>query len=216
MKLNQKIPVKRTKKLFDNAYRYKAAIVCVFSSFFRGNNIKFVHQKLKDIKKTGDLPIWAKKATAQDIEYGLELSKTLLKMQDYSVRVESPIMSFYTNNDSDLKTITDIDPELIKYVSLPDVQQHMEKDTVYVKKLDYGFKITMGRTTQSLANFIQWTEANPSKIRMPKRCLADLSSGHSWGGGHFYVKDDKTLTIVKIFLGTSIAKVDHVVKLPEN
>jgi hypothetical protein len=216
MKLNQKIQIKRTKKLFDNTYKYKASIICIFASYFRGNNIKFAQQKLKDVKKTGDYPIWARKATLQDVEYSLELCKSLLKMQDYSVRIESPIISFYTNNDNDLKTITDIDPDKVKYVSVPDIQQAMEKDTVYLKKLDYGFKVTMGRTTQSLTNFIQWTEANPTKIRMPKRCLDDLSSDHSWGGGHFYVKDDKTLTMVKMFLGTSIARVDRVVKLPEN
>lgn len=216
MKLNQKIQVKRTKKLFDNTYKYKAAIICIFAGYFRGNNIKFAQDKLKELKKTGLYPIWAKQATVQDVEYGLEICKYLLKIQDYSIRVENPVLSFYTNNDSDLKFITDINPELVKYVSLPDNQQDMEKDTVYVKKLDYGFKVTMGRTMQSQNNFIQWVKANSNKIRMPKRCLEDLARGHSWGGGHFYVKDDKTLTMVKMFLGTSIARVDRVVKLPEN
>lgn len=216
MKLNQKILVKRTKKLFDNTYKYKAALLCVFAGYFRGNNVKYAQQKLKDVKKTGMLPLWAKQATSADIDFALNLCRTLLKLQDYSVRVESPIISFYTNNDQDIKNITDLDPDAIKYVSLPEQNQGMEKDTVYVKKLNYRFRVTMGRTTQSNNNFIQWCQANPNKIRMPKRCLDDLNSEHSWGGGYFYVNDDKTLTMVKMFLGNSIARVDHVVKLPEN
>jgi hypothetical protein len=216
MKLNQKIQVKRTKKLFDNTYKYKAAVLCIFAGYFRGNNIQFAQQKLRDVKKSGILPVWAKKATSDDIDFALGLCKTLSKLQDYSIRIENPVVSFYTNSDNDLKTVTDLNPDSVKYVSIPEVQQTMEKDTIYVKKLDYGFKVTMGRTKQSQNNFLQWCQTNANKIRMPKRCEDDLSRNHSWGGGHFYVKDDKALTMVKMFLGTSIARVDRVVKLPEN
>lgn len=216
MKLNPNIQIKRTKKLFDNTYRFKVVILCIFAGYFRGNAIQFAQQKLKEAKKTGTYPVWAKKATIHDVEFGLALCKELSKLENYSLRIENPIISFYTNNESDLKSITDIATTAVKYVSMPENQQPMERDTVYVKKLDYGFKVTMGRTTQSQLNFIQWTNSNKNKIRMPKRCLDDLSQGHSWGGGHFYVKDDKTLTMVKMFLGTSIARVDRVIKLPEN
>lgn len=216
MKLNQKIQVKRTKKLFDNTYRYKAVIVCLFSGFFRGNNIQFAQQKLKEAKKTGKYPLWTKKATPQDVDFALEISKVLSKIKDYNLRIESPIISFYSNDLADIKNITDIDINAVKYVSLPDDNQNMDKDTVYVRNLDYGFKVTMGRTTQPHTNFINWINANSNKIRMPKRCLEDLQRGHSWGGGYFYVKDDKTLTMVKMFLGNSIARVDNVVKLPKN
>jgi hypothetical protein len=216
MKLNQKIQVKRTKKLFDNTYKYKAAILCIFAGYFRGNNLQFAQQKLKDVKKTGVFPMWAKKATSDDVDFALGLCKTLSKLQDYAIRVETPVISFYTNNDGDLKTVTDLDCDAVKYVSVPEDQQAMEKDTIYVKKLDYSFKVTMGRIKQSQDNFLQWCQTNANKIRMPKRCKDDLSGDHSWGGGHFYVKDDKTLTMVKMFLGTSIARVDRVVKLPEN
>lgn len=215
MKLNQKIQVKRTKKLFDNTYKYKAVFICLFSGFFRGNNLEFAQQKLKDVKKTGRYPLWAKKASSSDVEYALEIYKTLSKMKDYTLRIESPIISFYSNDLSDIKTITELDLEAVKYVSMPESTQSMDKDTVYVRNLDYGFKVTMGRTTQSHSNFISWINANPQKIRMPKRCLEDLERGHSWGGGYFYVKDDKTLTMVKMFLGNSIARVDNVVKLPK-
>ncbi len=214
MKLNEKIQVKRTKKLFDNTYSYKAVIVCPLSGLFRGNNVQYAQQKLKDIKKTGQYPLWAKKATVKDIDFGLEICKVLLKLQNYSLRIESPFITFYSNDLSDIKSITEINLDATKYVTMPMEHQSMEKDTVYVRRLDYGFKVTMGRTMQSQLNFLQWIQANAGKIRMPKRCLDDLSQGHSWGGGHFYVKDDKTLTMVKMFLGSSIARVDKVVKLP--
>lgn len=215
MKLNQKIQIKRTKKLFDNTYKYKAVIVCLFAGFFRGNNLQFAQQKLKEVKKTGKYPLWAKKASISDVEYALEIYKTLSKMKDYALRIESPIISFYSNDISDIKNITEVNLETVKYVSLPDDSQTMAKDTIYVRNLDYGFKVTMGRTTQSHNNFINWINTNPQKIRMPKRCLEDLNNPHSWGGGYFYVKDEKTLTMVRMFLGNSIARVDNVVKLPK-
>jgi len=216
MKLKQKIQIKRTKKLFDNTYKYKVVIRCIFAGYFRGNNLQFAQQKLKDSKKTGYYPVWAKQAKSEDVDFGLELCKVLCKLQDYSLRIESPVISFYTNNENDIKAIVDVDPEAVKYISMPEEQQAMDKDTVYVKRLDHKFKVTMGRTTQAQHSFIQWIQVNPSKIRMPKRCHDDLFQEHSWGGGYFYVKDDKTLTMVKMFLGTSIARVDKVVKLPQN
>ena len=54
MKLKQKIQIKRTKKLFDNTYKYKAVIRCIFAGYFRGNNLQFAQQKLKDSKKVSN------------------------------------------------------------------------------------------------------------------------------------------------------------------
>lgn len=214
MKLNSKIQIKRPKKLFDNTYQYKAVIVCVFSSLFRGKHLQFAEKKLDEFKVTGKYPVWARKATVGDIDYAKQICKLLNKVTDYDLRVESPFISFYSNNFNDIKSVTDIDVSAVKYVAMPESQQLLVKDTVYVKKLDYGYKVTLGKTNQNYENFIIWAKSNPSKMRLPGRCTHDLSRDYSWGGSYFYVKDDKCLIMVKMFLGSVISRIDQVVKMP--
>ena len=77
--------------------------------------------------------------------------------------------------------------------------------------LDFGFKITMGSARQNLSSFVQWSKDNP-KVRLPKRAKHDLSKDYSHGGSHFYVKDEKSLTLVKMFLGSYITKIETVIR----
>ena len=214
MKLNSKIQVKRTKKLFDNTYQYKAVVVCVFSSLFRGKNLQFAEKKLEEFKATGKFPVWGKKATVDDVNYAKQLCKFLSNITDYDVRVESPFISFYSNNFADIKAITDISVDAVKYVSKPETQEPLEKNTVYVKKLEYDYKVTLGKTNQNYTNFINWAKSNANKVRLPGRCIYDLSNDFSWGGSYFYVKDEKSLTMVKMFIGSNISRIDHVIKVP--
>jgi hypothetical protein len=69
----------------------------------------------------------------------------------------------------------------------------------------------MGRTRQNFSEFVAWCE-DKDKIRMPKRAKRDLCKSACWGGSHFYVKDDKMLTMVKMFVGGYIHSVESVVK----
>jgi hypothetical protein len=87
----------------------------------------------------------------------------------------------------------------------------LDQGTIIVKNLDFAYKVTMGRTKQDFTNFVQWCEGK-DKIRMPKRAKADLSKKACWGGCHFYVKDEKTLTVVKMFVGGFIHSVESVIK----
>ena len=65
---------------------------------------------------------------------------------------------------------------------------------------------------QAACEYFEWCENNP-KIRLPKRARRDLSKDSNPGGGFFYVKDDKSLTLVKMFLGRTITKVETVIKV---
>jgi hypothetical protein len=178
--------------------------------WFRGNNLDYVEQRLEN---NSSLLTWEKELTKTDREYNQKLLLLFRQCDDYDLRIENPLLSFYTNNEKDISKLAKIDIFKVKYVVMPDAnsQQSLNKNTVIVKKLDFDFKVSMGRTTQEFISFINWCEDNP-KIRMPKRVKHDLSKSYSWGGGHFYVKDEKTLLMVKMFVGSWINKVEQVVK----
>lgn len=217
MKLPQLIRTKHTSKLFFNKYKYKVVLISAGASWFRGNNVDYAHDQLQDLKSKIDFNISWKTKLKRDVDeqkYIESIIKFLRKVSDYDLRVESPLLSFYTNIEKDVELLVKIDSARIKYVSYPEDgdQSNLGKNQVISKKLDYQFKITMGRTRQDYTNFIEWSKNN-TKIRMPKRAKKDLTNTHSWGGCHFYVKDDKTLTMVKMFLGSDINKVENVIKL---
>ena len=211
MKLYQTIQTKQTTKLFNNKYKYKIVLVCKSASWFRGCNFDYVNERL--LAQPLEKDPWIAKLTTDEIYYTTKLCELFTKLTDYEIRVESPFISFYTNNDKDVEKIAKIDSEHVKYVSLPKTgtEAVLDNHKVIVKNLDFDYKVTMGRTRQNFSDFVAWCEGK-DKIRMPKRAKRDLCKSNCWGGSHFYVKDDKMLTMVKMFVGSYIHSVESVVK----
>lgn len=204
MKFPPSIKTKYTTRIFNNKYKYKAVIISKGSSFFRGNNLDFVKESLK----------LNNKLSQEDQAYLLKLYTFLKKSNDYNIRVESPLLSYYTNNAVDLEKIVKLDPTRIKYISYPQPGSEtiLDNKKIIVKNLDYEFKVTMGATRQDYHSFLNWCEDKQLKVKLPKRAQKQLGRDRSWGGYYFYVKDEKTLTMVKMFLGGYIQSVEQLVK----
>ena len=212
MKLAQSIQTKQTTKLFNNKYKYKIVLVLRSASWFRGCNFDCVEENLS-AQNTQDADPWSVRLNLYEQQYTLQLCNSFKKFKDYEIRVENPLISFYTNNELDVEKLAKLDSDRVKYVSMPAVGTDtiLDQGKVIVKNIDFDYKVTMGRTRQNFTNFVQWCEGK-DKIRMPKRAKADLSKDRCWGGSHFYVKDEKTLTVVKMFVGGFIHSVESVVK----
>jgi len=210
MKLDPSIVIKPTSKLFFNKYKYKIVVVNKGSSWFRGNDLDHVEQRLGN---TTSSLTWERNLDKTDREYNQKLLLLFRQCNDYELRIENPYLSFYTNTEKDVGKLAKIDVLKVKYAVMPDAKSQLilNQHTVIVKRLDFAYKVSMGRTTQEFVSFINWCEDNP-KIRMPRRVKQDLAKSYSWGGGHFYVKDEKTLLMVKMFVGSWINKVEQVVK----
>lgn len=208
MKLPPQIKSKITTKLFYNKYKYKVVLVTSTASWFRGKNFDNVVKKL-----SGKESYYIEPRTPAEKAYANSLLDVFLKLEDFDLRVENPFLSFYTNNEKDALTVAKIEPNRTKYVSHPCAKSEhlLEYNTVILKRLDYGYKVTMGHCPQDVTSFIQWCENN-SKVKLTDRAKKDLQRHRSWGGCHFYVKDDKSLTMVKMFLGSYISKIERVVK----
>ena len=219
MKLNSKIQLKETKRLFMDKYQYKTVLVCPVASWFRGVNLEYVREKLLESKSCQlvDTPLWSKLRNKKDLEYCLKLEHALSTIKDFSVRVEHPLISLYSNNINDIVSISNIDPERVKYVSKPgdEVRPKLEKNTILLPKIKYGFKITLGKSTRSHENFISWA-AKSEHVKLTKSCIRALSRSKSWGGSYFYAKDERSITMVRMFLTAEISRIDRVINdLPQ-
>jgi hypothetical protein len=211
VKLPKSIKVKDTVSLFSNKYKYKIVIVCPVASWYRGNDLDNVKEQLAKLNLSTNQP-WVKIKSQDDIDFCHALYNTIVKLSDYDLRIEHPLINFYTNNTSDIEVLSKLNPDRIKYISLPNKQNPaLTNNTVLVKRLDYDYKVHIGKSRRENSKFVSWAENN-DKIRLTGRAKKDLMRSASWGGSYFYVKGEKTLTMVKLFLTSEISKVESVIK----
>jgi hypothetical protein len=194
---------KTTKSLFRGKYQHKIVLVTSNAGLFR-NGAEGV---LTSLLKTGAKTFM--KAKKDDSGYASKLANYIAKMEDYDIRVESPWISIYTNNIKDINYLIKLDKDNVKYVSSPD--SSLEVGTVVMPKMPFDYRITLGKTTKSHPEFIEWASAM-DKLRLTKSCIRELERPRSWGGTHFYVKGDNVLLMAKMHLGGSISKIERIVK----
>lgn len=215
MKLPKSILIKETKTLFAGKYNYKIVLVCPAAGWFRSKNYDFTRSKLDEVEPHHYHDKWFRIKNDEDLNYCYKVLDVLEKFNDteYDIRIESPLISIYTNNKIYIEQLAGIDKETIKFVSLPAKNiQRLDPGKVVVKTLDYDYKVYLATIkNKDHSSFLNWTKDN-NKIRITKRCIKDLNQRISWGGSYFYVKDAKTLTMVKMFLGTDISRVEQVIK----
>lgn len=212
MKIPKSIKIKDTVSLFSKKYKYKIVIVCPVASWYRGNQLDNVRDRLAKLSLSHTPAPWIKVKSQEDIDFCHKLYKAISKLTDYDIRVEQPFINFYTNSESNIEILANVQPEKIKYVSLPnDKNPTLTDNTILVKRLNFDYKVHIGRTRRENSSFISWAENN-TNIRLTKRAKKDLLRSSSWGGSYFYVKGEKTLTMVKLFLTSEITKVEQVIK----
>ena len=204
---------KTTKRLFRNTYQYKIVLVCAGSGIFRNKDMDEVYQELSTINMNPKNLTWKSTVirTQSDLDYTFKLHDVLSKMTDMEIRVESPWISIYTNNKTDIGALASISEDHVKYICEPPANNTLSNGTVIMPKMDYDFRVTLGKTTQEHTAFIEWAQAN-KKCKLTKSCIRDLNKTRTWGGTHFYITGDNNLLLAKMHLGGSIAKVERIVK----
>jgi hypothetical protein len=209
MKLPKSIQIKDTTRLFSGKYKYKLVLVTPVAYLLRSKNFDLAKNKVVDMEYN----LWSRIKNLDQQNYFIAVCNTLKKYQnEFDIRVENPRVSVYTNNTKLVEELSNIDSDNVKFIVMPNNKNpSIESGSVLVKRLDFNFKVHVAATRINHVNFVEWSKNNP-KIRMPRRCSVDLSRDRSWGGSYFYVKDDKTLTMVKMFLGSDIGRVETVIK----
>ena len=209
----QPIKVKPSQKLFNGIYRYKTVIICPAAAWFRGNNTDHAGHML-DKYALGHLLKYQclniKNPT--DYLYSVEVLNLLKSFSDYELRIEQPLLSFYTNHLDSAVALANLDVQRTKYRCEPPDNIVIETGEIILKQIPYAYKVTVGKTKKNHSEFVEWsTQIN--KIRMTKTCKKNLCKDRSWGGFYFYVKDDATMMMVKMFIASDILRIDKVINL---
>lgn len=201
--------IKETRSLFRNAYQYKIVLVCAGASLLRYSSIDDAISKLQDPAFVAS-KISLRVKNKGDIEYSIKVLAHLKKMGGYETRIESPLLTIYSNNEQDIDKLSKIDREHVKYICKPPKAGIVE-GVIIMPKIDYEFRVTIGRSKQSRTDFIEWADKT-GKVKLTKSCRRDLEKDTSWGGTHFYISGDKNLLIARMMLGSVINKVEKIVK----
>jgi hypothetical protein len=168
--------------------------------------------ELKNICFSKDKPRYNNHIKSKDdLDYAIGLASELAKMSDYDLRVEAPWISIYTNTESDINNLVNLDSDHVKYISKPDPNTNLASGTIVMPKMAFDYRITLGKTTQPNLAFVGWAKSS-KKCKLTKSCVRDLEKPRSWGGTHFYINGDNNLLMAKMHLGGSIAKVERIVK----
>ena len=206
---------KTTRSLFKGKYQYKIVLISSGASWFRSGDIDTIvnHLKKVDVSANQKTAGWRVNAikTQDDLDYAFRLVNVLSKEKELELRVESPWISVYSNNKSFVDSLANIDPLKVKYICKPEKGTVLEENTVIMPKINYEFRVTLGKTSQPNPGFISWASAN-KKCKLTKSCIRDLEKSRSWGGTHFYITGNNNLLMAKMHLSGSIAKIERIVK----
>ena len=208
----QLIQFKTTTQLFRGKYQYKIVLVCPGAHLFR-TGLDDALEQLKQVNLGKTDTKWRTTyiKTQEDLDYAFKLHHQLASMTDFDVRVESPWISIYANDKKKIDKIANTDTNRVKYICIPPANITLDSNTVIMPKINFEYRVTLGKTTQEHHAFIDWAEAN-KKLKLTKSCKKELGKPRSWGGTHFYITGDNNLLMTKMHLGGSISKVERIIK----
>jgi hypothetical protein len=199
-------------------YQYKIVLVCAGAGLFRTNDLDTVLESLLQVKKDfgeDDKFLFVRNRnvirTKEDLDYALKLRYELSLLTNFDLRIESPWVNVYTNSKTDVNALINIDKSKVKYISEPPVDSSLEVNTIILPKINFEYKVTVGRTSQDCTAFVMWANTN-SKLKLTKSCKTALSKPRSWGGSYFYITGDNNLLMAKMHLGGCISKVERIIK----
>lgn len=197
-------------------YQYKVVLVSPLAGCFRNKDLDDVIKKIRSSQNaflSGGMQLRMRHnspRSEEDFTYAFDLYKTLKKLDDYIVRIESPFISFYSNNKKHVDAIIKIEKNNVKYLCSPPEKTELEPGVIFLPKVPYDYKVTIGKTTQQHDAFLSWADST-NKVKITKSCRRMLERNSSWGGGYFYVKGDNMLLMTKMHLGSSVSKVDRII-----
>ena len=210
---------KQTNKLFWDKYAYKLGVYNSGTHIFRNkrlDNARVIIDQLQRKSSQGmhltfKMHRWSQKEQeirSEDFDDLKILVNAFQDDVDFMLRCEGSRLGIYSNDIDWLKKISRKIND-VPWLWEPTVK-NLEKNTIYLDKpSDYDYKINLNGTADK--NFADYCLKNITKVKAGDRLIKDLQQGRDLKGKYLYVKDEKILTIVRLFLHNNIMRIDRLV-----
>lgn len=200
------------------------------ASIFRNKDFNYAKYRLdlwnQDISK-GIQPSFGlyrtnKTISVSDIHFAHKLLKIFSRPPcEYTLRIEGFTINIFSNNVNWLnQLVTDLGDNAYEFA-----EPENHNVTTYLldnpsheitnRKDDFQYKVKTKFTRKSFKSFGNWC-TTAQNIKISKQFLDELLSDQSlYEGRTIYVKDEKTLNIVTLFIGEGIQSIVKLVKLQD-
>jgi len=207
-----------TNKLFYDEFPYRLVINNSLSHIFRDKNLASAKEQLTVLQAqydTGEPLIWGSKYRRMAVSHSTffeakNLYTEFHKQEDYKLRVSNPRMQVYSHDRDWLLTLSTKIASAYEF-SEPN-KDHVSKLGKNVILLDtipeYEYKVTLGDRCDS--NLAAWIVKNTDKVKAGPICLSTIAQGGFTNGLYFYVRDEKILQLLNLFL-SRIVRIDKLV-----
>lgn len=209
-----------TIKLFYDEYLYKVTVRNALSHIFRDKNLTAAKSVLDRLQQYHDENMALQLVHFKKVENisnntffeAKNLYVEFLNQKDYKLRIENPRMQIYSNDITWLKNIcTRFD--VTELWRPADNISKFEKNVIYTDtQWAFEYKVKLGDNVDP--NLAEWIVSNPDKAKAGKSCLQEIKHGRYVKGFYIYVKNEKILQLLSLFIG-KIQRVDKLVYIPK-
>lgn len=210
-----------TVKLFYDEYPYKLVISNSLAHIFRSKNLAFAKSELDNLQYLYDTgqPLLRKNRYREktiDPEIFFEARKLYIefsKHPDFKLRIENPKMQIYSHDYDWLIYMSSNFDNTLEFWE-PNNLSILEPKVILVHgPVDFEYKITMDLGVDSA--LAKWIRENPSKAKAGEVCLQTIETNGFTKGLYFYVRDQKILHLLNLFIG-KIQRIDKLVSIAKS
>lgn len=212
-------------KKYYEKYWYKLEFFNSIAHIFRDKNFAYARSMLESIQHEYDkgTELILRKAYIEipvSMEDFLDAKYLLQKLSqtktDYMIRIEMGSISLYANSPKFLFGISDKLYKECKYYSpsdnLKDLINEIPRVAILKRPTDFKYRVTLKNRVST--DFAAWIDANRDKIKIGTRAYEYIKTSGFCHGYYFYVKSPKVLSLLNIFIGNNIRKIEEVVVDP--
>lgn len=210
--------ISKTEKLFFGKFTHKLAVTTPLATYFRSKNFKGAQEVISELSHKFEVlkvtriqhnRYHRETVSVKDIFMAQRLLDTLSSAEEeYALRIECNDIGIYTSS-------TEFVDRIFKIKDIKVAELVRPEDDIAAKILteghnliirssyEYKYKIALKPLYKDGESFMSWATTM-------KNVKVQSSRSYKYGGT-FYVKDDKTLTMCRLFLGDKIQKVSEFV-----
>lgn len=164
-----------------------------------------------------NIGLWNKSVVvnSKDLYYAQIVYSTLCQNNNYRLRIEGSSVVIYADTLDWLETLSKKLDDTVEEFWRPETILQPNTVIMSSKMQGWGYRLTFNGSVP--IDFKKWAVKNLDKIRVGPILKEMLYTNRGYAHGlYFYVKNEKTVSLVSLMLGDSISRIDKILVEDKN